>query len=134
MDFAVAVKSFIVDDEKLLTIKRRPDDVHRPSQWDIPGGRLELGENPFDGIKREVKEEVGVDVDVVAPLEVQHFTRDDGQKITMIIFLCAPLSKQIKLSKEHTEYEWMEIGKAEENVKWLHNTISNFNKYFKGKI
>ncbi len=134
MDFAVAVKSFIVDDEKLLIIKRRPDDVHRPSQWDIPGGRLDAGENPFDGIKREIKEEVGIDIDVVAPIEVQHFTRDDGQRITMIIFLCRPLSKQIKLSKEHTEYEWMEIDKAEESVKWLHNTISNFNKYFKGKI
>ena len=54
--FRIAVKSFIMNSEnKLLLIKRRSNDVHKPGQWDIPGGRLELGEDPFLGLKRENK-------------------------------------------------------------------------------
>jgi len=30
---------------------------HKPGTWDIPGGRLELGEDPFLGLKRETHEE-----------------------------------------------------------------------------
>lgn len=79
-NFRIAVKAFIVKDQKALLIKRRPDDVHNPGKWDIPGGRLEPGENPLDGIKRECKEEVGFDIEVAMPLDIQNFTRDDGQK------------------------------------------------------
>lgn len=134
MGFAVAAKSFIVLDGKLLLLKRRTNDVHRPGKCDIPGGRLELGESPFDGIKRETMEETGIDIDIVAPLEIQHFTRDDGQRITMIIFLCTPNGSHIKLSEEHTEYKWEDISSAEQDADWLRKPVSNFKKYYEGKI
>ena len=56
-NFRNAAKAFIVHDEKLLLLKRRPNDVHKPGEWDIPGGRLDPGENPFTGLERETKEE-----------------------------------------------------------------------------
>lgn len=31
-------------------------------QWDIPGGNLKIGEDPVVGLKREIKEEVGLDI------------------------------------------------------------------------
>src|SRR3989344_6959854 len=103
-NFRVAIKSFIVQEGKLLVIKRRSDDVHKPGQWDIPGGRLELGEDPMEGLRRETQEETHLEVDIVLPLEVRHFTREDGQKITMIIFLCKLLGGELRLSKEHQAY------------------------------
>ena len=103
-NFRIAVKSFIVDNEgKLLLIRREDKDPHTPGVWEIPGGRLDLGEDPFEGLKRETKEETGVDIEVLNPLRVHHFTRDDDQKITMITFLCKPLSNSVVLSKEHTD-------------------------------
>ncbi len=134
MNSSLAAKALIVDDSRLLLIKRRPNDVHRPLQWDIPGGRLDPGENPFDGLKRETKEETGISIDIIAPLAIQHFTRDDGQKITMIIFLCKPQSKEIKLSEEHTEHKWEEIDDVEKKIFWLAEPVSNFRKYFEGKV
>ena len=133
MNFAVAVKSFIVSDGKLLIIKRRSNDVHKPGQWDIPGGRLGEGENPFEGIRRETKEEVGIDISIVAPLDIHHFSRDDGQRITMIIFACTPMDTNVKLSEEHTEYRWEDINIVENDVKWLKNPVSNYKKYFEGR-
>jgi len=59
MNFALAVKAFIIKDGKALLLKRRLNDEHKPGTWDIPGGRLEAGEDPISGLRREVKEEAG---------------------------------------------------------------------------
>src|SRR5690242_1955170 len=98
-NFRIAVKAFIIKDDKLLLLKRRSNDVHKPGDWDIPGGRLELGEDPFLGLKRETKEETGLDITIQRPLDIHHFTRDDGQIITMLIFLCEPGAGEITLSE-----------------------------------
>jgi len=110
MNFGLATKAFIVDGGKLLSVKRRDDDVQQPGMWEIPGGRLNPGENPFDGLKREVKEETGLEVTVLAPLSVRHFTRADGQTITLIIFVCEPLSQKVMLSEEHSAFEWLDLN------------------------
>jgi 8-oxo-dGTP diphosphatase len=116
-NFRIAVKSFILNDKnEVLLIKRRDKDVHKPGAWEIPGGRLEIGENPFDGLKRETKEEVGLDIEIKNPIKVNHFVRDDGQKITMLVFLCRPLSDNIVLSEEHTEFVWLSLNEAKENI------------------
>jgi 8-oxo-dGTP diphosphatase len=106
-NFRIAVKSFIINEKsELLIIKRRDNDQHKPGMWDVPGGRLEPGENPFLGLIRETKEETSLNVEILNPLAVHHFTRDDGQIITMITFLCKLKTNKITLSKEHSEFLW----------------------------
>lgn len=129
-NFRIAAKAFIVKDGKILLLKRRSNDVHRPGEWDIPGGRLEIGEDPYIGVKRETKEESNLDIDILLPFDVHHFVRQDGQKITMIIFLCKLLSSDIVLSKEHTEYKWVSVDcKKEDFPERFHSTLDNFVKY-----
>ncbi|MFT4307785.1 MAG: NUDIX hydrolase [Candidatus Woesearchaeota archaeon] len=109
MDFRIAVKAFVVKDERLLIIKRRSNDPHKPGVWDLPGGRLEPGEDPYKGLLRETKEEAGIEVEIRTVMNVHHFVRDDGQAITMLIFLCTANSEEVLLSEEHTDYEWIPI-------------------------
>ncbi|MBI4019837.1 MAG: NUDIX domain-containing protein [Candidatus Aenigmarchaeota archaeon] len=128
-NFRVAVKAFTVDGGKVLLVKRREDDVHKPDDWDIPGGRLGMGENPFEGLKREMHEETGIGIDILLPFHVQHFTRDDGQKITMIIFLCRPLSAEVRLSHEHHDHMWVPLQDKNAFPKWLHPAIDAYFRY-----
>ncbi len=133
-NFRIAVKSFIVDNKgNVLLIRRRTNDVHKPGAWDIPGGRLELGEDPFIGLKRETKEETGLDINIISPSQVQHFIRDDGQKIIMLIFFCKPITNTIKLSEEHTEFIWTNLNQKEKIPSWLNEPCENFEKYFLDK-
>lgn len=129
-NFRNAVKAFIVKDGKLLLIRRRPNDVHKPGEWDIPGGRLELGENPFEGLKREAHEETGLEIEIIMPIDVHYFTRDDNQKIQLTIFICTPKLDKIKLSEEHTEYNWLDLKNPMDNFpQWLHKVIERYNKF-----
>lgn len=131
-NFRIAVKAFIVHNNQLLVIKRRPHDVHKPGEWDIPGGRLEIGEDPRTGVQREAMEEVGLPVEPIMPVDIHHFTRDDGQLITMIIFICKPESTAIMLSEEHVESQWLPIdGPISQFPEWLQPTIKQYNQHIK---
>ncbi len=128
-DFRNAAKAFIVKEGKVLLLKRRPHDVHKPGEWDIPGGRLELGENPFDGLRRETMEEAGCEIEIVMPIDVHFFTREDGQQIQLTIFVCKLASEGIALSEEHTEYKWIEASASEnEFPEWLHEVVRRYNQ------
>lgn len=136
MNIGIAVKSFIVNGKgELLAIKRSGYNSENPYFWEIPGGRLNPGEDPFEGLKRETKEEVGINIKIVRPFEVRYFIRkNDGMKITMIIFLCRPLDTAVKLSKEHTEFEWLPINSAKDKLTlFYYKTIDEFNRSGLGK-
>lgn len=133
-NFRVAVKAFIVNNNRLLIIKRAKDEPQMPNAWEIPGGRLNLGENPFDGVKREIKEETNLDIEIISPLNVRHFKRKDGQTITMIIFLCRPIGGKIQLSKEHSRYEGIDIDSAKDKLtSFFHEEVDRFNRFFSHK-
>ncbi|MBQ8954438.1 MAG: (deoxy)nucleoside triphosphate pyrophosphohydrolase [Clostridia bacterium] len=57
------VAALAVRDGKLL-IARRPDGRHMGGKWEFPGGKLEKGELPEEALRRELREELGVDSDV----------------------------------------------------------------------
>jgi len=117
INFRLAVKAFTIKNNKLFVIKRACDDEQSPNIWEIPGGRLELGEDPVLGLMREIREETGMYIEVLYPLSVRHFVRDDGQVITMLIFLCKPRrGGQLKLSEEHSEFKWINLKKEREKL------------------
>jgi len=67
-DGKVAQKAVIVRDGKVLIMR----DVREEKEiWEIPGGRLNEGEEVQAGLMREIKEELGIDVEVVKVLHIQ---------------------------------------------------------------
>ena len=111
MELQVGVKILLKNkDGKYLVLLRSAEKYPNVgAKWEIPGGRLDLGEDPILGLMREVREETGLYVDVLFPMSVRHFVRDDGQIITMLVFLCKPKGGEIKLSEEHECFDWIEI-------------------------
>ncbi len=129
VNFRVAVKAFIVKNNKLFAIKRAADEVQAPNIWEIPGGRLELGEDPILGLMREIREETGMYVEAIYPMSVRHFIRDDGQIITMLIFLCKPKSEFAKLSDEHSQFDWLDIETCKDKLSnFFHEEVDTYNK------
>ncbi|HUB93989.1 MAG TPA: NUDIX domain-containing protein [Verrucomicrobiae bacterium] len=51
-----------------IFLSRRPDDAEfLPGAYELPGGHIDLGENILTGLRREIKEELGVDVHIGDP-------------------------------------------------------------------
>src|SRR3989338_3228687 len=102
--FKIPQKAIIRDNSKYLIIKRAPDSSTYPNCWDFPGGKLEQGENPYEALKREVREETGLDVEVGKPEFV--FSENPKNWVCFICYNCKARAGKIKLSNEHTEYRW----------------------------
>jgi 8-oxo-dGTP pyrophosphatase MutT (NUDIX family) len=65
-----AQKAFIVRDGQLLLVRKSADDPDQPGLWEVPGGRMEFGENVEEHLCREVREEVGLEVRPGAPFHI----------------------------------------------------------------
>jgi len=57
-----AVNAVILNEKKEILVTRRSPIVREPGQWCLPGGHLDGGEDWVTACRREVKEEVGLDV------------------------------------------------------------------------
>lgn len=108
----VAVSGFILNDKKeVLLVKRSDTDDFLPGYWEMPGGGTDNGEHPTIALQREIKEEVGLDVEVGKPLAVDdYFMEKEDEKIhrVEIFFACLVKNNQpVVLSHEHSAYKWV---------------------------
>ena len=136
VNFRLAVKAFIVQRGKLFVIKRSEADIQSPGIWEVPGGRLNLGEDPILGLMREIREETGMYIEPIYPLSVRHFKRSDNQTITMLIFLCRPVrGGKLKLSEEHSDYKWIDLDKEKKMLsKFFHSEVDIFSELKLSKV
>lgn len=117
---------------EILFVKRSENDSFLPGYWELPGGGVEYGENIGDTLRREIKEECGLDAEVGFPLTVSDYYMKDGKKEIQrveIIFLCKllNLAQTVILSHEHSEYKWVSSNKIN-NLKlssYMKNIINN---------
>lgn len=116
----VAMKAVIFnDDGKVLIVKESVaySEGTQINKYGLPGGRIEIGENHLDGLKREVREEVGLNVEPVFPVMTGEWHPDiKGVKHQIIAFFIACKivgDQKVTLSQEHDKSEWI----TEEQIK-----------------
>lgn len=94
------------DGKKCLLLKRSDQGDHG-STWALPGGKGKDGETEIGTAIRETKEETGLDS--IPGYRFDTFSSQNGrQKFTAFLYrVQAPFD--VKISHEHTEYEWVEL-------------------------
>ena len=113
---------------KFLLVQRSENDDIFPSKWQNLGGKIELGETVEEAVKREVKEEIGIEIKK-HPFFLQSYSwkKDNESPVRLgLIFLIEmegkPEKYQIKLESELVNYGWFtleKIGKMNEEDKLI---------------
>lgn len=110
MEFAIIVHGLINRQNKYLYTKRRPTAKFAPGQWDTPGGSLEFGETPEEGLIRETMEETGLEIKVLKPLAVySKVVPELNKQFINLIYQCEYLAGEVILNDEHTDFVWLQL-------------------------
>jgi 8-oxo-dGTP pyrophosphatase MutT (NUDIX family) len=122
----VVATAIIRKEGKYLIVKRNSDRNSFPGRWGVPGGGLEmmdyvnLPKTTSDAwyyavensLLREIKEEVGLEVQKPKYLLDLIFIRRDGIPVVTLSYYCDWKSGEVKLNEENTDCKWVSVEEA----------------------
>jgi len=119
---------------KVLLVKRNNEP--NKGRWALPGGLVELGEKVEDAVRREVKEEVGLDVKLEKLLDVRDDIHYDGTSrvkyhYVLVDYLAAPAGGDLRLNRESGDFRWFNPGEVS-RINASQNTKDVVKRYAEG--
>lgn len=106
----IVLGGVVVNKDKVLILQRHDNEKIYPSMWELPSGKREPLEPSEHSLLREIKEETGLDVEILAPISVFDYQIESEGKIkdsTQVNFLLNAKSDEVKLSDEHQAFAWI---------------------------
>lgn len=126
----IAITCIIYNEQgQYLVTKRSPHKKAFPSKWTVPGGGLNvddyINESRPEGVsqwygalettlKREVREEVNVEIGKTEYLLDLTFIRPDGIPVLTLSYYAPYVSGDVKLDEDAVEYKWVTLAEAKE--------------------
>ncbi len=114
--------SVVINKKKeFLILKLAKNKLYPEEKWMLPGGRLSTQDEPTLALQREIFEETGIKVEVIAPVHVALWGKQIPKYSVFFISKVKEVQK-IKLSEEHIDAKWVSFNQLN-NISW-HNENS----------
>jgi 8-oxo-dGTP pyrophosphatase MutT (NUDIX family) len=145
----IVVTGIVIKDGKYLIAKRATHEKVAPSLWTVPGGKLELKDyiyrhkdtavhwyNIFEHVvKREVMEEVGIEIENIKYLTSMVFFRPDGTPTVIASLYADHKDGDVTLSKDLTDHAWVTLEQAKnyQLIEGIYEELVMLDNLLKGK-
>jgi ribonuclease HI len=114
----ITVRAIIKQDEKVLLLRRSGGNPQFEHLYELPGGKVDFGEDPKATLQREVAEETGLEVvnmqlsDVYSKLDAADVQK---QYISLVFWVSVQGGTHAQLSSEHDKYSWKKLSEIQLN-------------------
>jgi 8-oxo-dGTP pyrophosphatase MutT (NUDIX family) len=99
MAYPTSIKGVLLVDRQVLLVKNSRDE------WELPGGRVDEGEDHAQAVSREFAEELSLNVAIRAPIDSYLFEVIPGRRVLIVTYGCTLVGEfRPALSHEHTEH------------------------------
>ncbi len=97
----IAQKAIIIKENKVLLVR---DPRMKQEIWEIPGGRMNIDEEPREAVAREIQEELGIDVTVGRVVYMEQFIQgNEGKRALVIVYACTMVDSEQPIHMSETE-------------------------------
>ena len=106
----IVVGGLIYQNEKILICQRKEEGDH-PLKWEFPGGKLKDSENNKEALKRELKEELSIEVnEMIFFDEYLYEYKKLSKNLKLVFFQIFQFEGEIQ-NKVHQQLKWIDISK-----------------------
>jgi len=106
----VVVGGLIYQNEKILICQRKEEGDH-PLKWEFPGGKLKDNENNQEALKRELKEELNIEInEMIFFDEYLYEYKKLSKNLKLVFFQIFQFEGEIQ-NKVHQQLKWIDISK-----------------------
>lgn len=115
------VAGILERDGRLLICQRRAQDTF-PLKWEFPGGKVRPGEQPAEALRRELREELGIEAAIGPQIERYRFRYPSGDEFELVFFSVADFAGEPKncafqqvrwvSRQELSDYDFLEGDRA----------------------
>ena len=105
--YQLIVTAAIIENNGKYLITQRPEGRSNGGRWEFPGGKVDFGEDLQLCLKREIEEEIGIDIQVGEPFGYSSHVYGGGIKhVVLLGFHCKYLSGDIQ-KKDIADFKWL---------------------------
>ncbi len=116
-----------------IIVKKENDRIHvlliyraKYADWSFPKGHSEVGESFEDSMKRELREETGLEVRMIKKiLPNRYFNTESREKTVCYMYLVEPVGGSLEVEHEGDKLEWVELSKVRSRLSY-----PDLRKYF----
>lgn len=100
------VSCAIIEHQGLVLAVQRNANMDNPLLWEFPGGKVEEGESAANSIVREIKEELGISIQITGALNSSTHS-GNARNIRLLPFICRWVGGTLQLH-EHADARWLQ--------------------------
>jgi len=108
--FVIGVAMLLEQNMTILLGKRSAGNFGA-GLWEFPSGRLESGETPFEGVIREGREELNLDLTPIQIIDAYTFKREEDD--LMLLNILCNFEGVLRKSDEHDELKWVKLEEVD---------------------
>lgn len=120
MNQRIAVRAMVVQDDKILLVRRANGRVSILGKFELPGGKLSYGEQPEDALRRYLHEDVGLHIKTAHLSDVvTYIDRDDRNIQYAVIMYSIELAEghhDLTLNQNYDKYIWQKVQDIQHNL------------------
>ncbi|MCL6260989.1 NUDIX hydrolase [Aquiflexum sp. TKW24L] len=126
--YRVSIKALVLDSSNKFLLVREENGL-----WELPGGGLDFGENPQEGLRRELKEEMALEAKTISDYPSYFFPaiNPKGQYIVNAVYATEFFHLDFKPSPECLEIRFFSVAEVFEIKEKMYPNVLEFAKLYK---
>ena len=106
MEQRVIVRGLLETADGILLLRRPDHKKYNPGLYELPGGKVDMGEAPPDALRREFREETNIEVVIGSIVHVGSYVMHEMHAIELVYNVHANDVSSFRLSDEHIDSQW----------------------------